>query len=307
VIVRTVLGDIDPADLDLTLGHEHIYAVPPAEVTDPDLHLDDEKLAQRELELFAAAGGHSVIEMTTVDYGRDAAVMTRISAASGVHLIAATGYNKGKFADRISSTLTTEAIAAWMIEEVEHGMAGSTARAGLIKASSSLDGPNPNERRVFEAAAAAHLATHAPISTHTEQGTWAIGQVQLLGDNGVPANRILLGHLDLKPDLGYLREVAATGAFLGLDQFAKAKYLSDADRIALVLALVADDHGHQLMLSGDMARRSYHLAHGGGPGFVHIPATILPALQSAGLSTTQIENLATGNTRRFLAFDPVGR
>lgn len=305
MIVRTVLGDIDPADLGLTLGHEHIYAVPPADITDPDLLLDDVTLAQRELELFAAAGGRSVIEMTTIDYGRDAAVMTRISAASGVHLIVATGYNKGKFADRISSTLTTEAIEAWMIDEVQHGIAGSTAKAGLIKASSSLDGPGPHERRVFEAAAAAHRATNAPISTHTEKGSWAIGQVQLLGDHGVPADRILLGHLDLKPDLGYLREVAATGAFLGFDQFAKAKYLADADRIALVVALVADGHGHQIMLSGDMARRSYHQAHGGGPGFAHIPSTILPALGSAGLSSTDIEMLAVGNPRRFLAFDPV--
>lgn len=261
-------------------------------------------LAQRELELFAAAGGRSIIEMTTVDYGRDAAVLATISAASGVHVIAATGYNKGKFADRISSTRTTEAIAAWMVEEVRRGIAGSTAKAGLIKASSSLDGPGQHERRVFAAAAAAHRATNAPISTHTEQGTWAIGQVQLLGEHGVPANRILLGHLDLKPDLVYLREVAATGAFLGFDQFAKAKYLPDADRIALVVALVADGHGHQIMLSGDMARRSYHQAYGGGPGFAHIPATIVPALRSAGLSPTDIAALTVGNPRRFLAFDP---
>lgn len=305
MIVRTVLGDIDPADLGLVLGHEHIYAVPPAEVTDTDLWLDSEPLAQRELELFREAGGGSVIEMTTVDYGRDAAVMARISAATGIHLIAATGYNKGKFADRISGSLSTEAIAEWMIGEVQQGMAGMTARAGLIKASSSLDGPNDNERRVFEAAAVAHRATGAPIGTHTEQGTWAIGQVQLLGDHGVPASRILLGHLDLKPDLGYLREVAATGAFLGFDQFAKAKYLPDAERIRLVVALVADGHGRQIMLSGDMARRSYHQAHGGGPGFAHIPVTILPALGVAGLSTAQIDDLAYGNAKRFLGFEPI--
>lgn len=305
MIVRTVTGDIDPATLGLTLGHEHIYAVPPAEVTDRDLYLDDADLARRELELFRAAGGQSVIEMTTVDYGRDARVMAAISAASGVHLIAATGYNKGKFADRISGGLTTDAIADWMIGEVRHGMDGSAARAGLIKASSSLDGPNDNERRVFEAAAAAHGATNAPISTHTEQGTWALGQVQLLGDHGVRPDRILLGHLDLKPDLGYLREVAATGAFMGLDQFAKAKYLADAERIALVVALLADGHGHQLMLSGDMARRSYHQAYGGGPGFAHIPTTIRQALSAAGLGSTQIDGLLLGNARRFLSFDPV--
>ena len=304
MIIRTVLGDIAPETLGLTLGHEHIFAVPPSEITDTDLYLDDRALAQRELELFAKAGGRAVVEMTTVDYGRDASVLRDLSAATGIHIVAATGYNKGKFADRISSRLPTDAIAAWMIAEVQRGMDEGPARAGLIKASSSLDGPGEHERRVFEAAAAAHVATNAPISTHTEKGTWALGQVQLLGRLGVAPGRILLGHIDLKPDRAYLHEVAASGAFMGFDQFAKSKYLADADRIALIIDLVEAGHGHQLILSGDMARRSYHEAHGGGPGFVHIPNTIRPALAAAGLTATQIEDLTGGNARRFLAFDP---
>jgi phosphotriesterase-related protein len=171
VIVRTVLGDIRPEALGLTLGHEHVFARPPADVTDPDLRLDDEDKSIAELVSFRQAGGGSVVDMTTRDYGNDASALARISKAAGVHVIAATGFNKGKFADRLSADMTTAEIAAWMIGEVREGIAGTGARAGLIKASSGLDGPNTNERRVFEAAAAAHAATGAPISTHTEKGT----------------------------------------------------------------------------------------------------------------------------------------
>ena len=190
MMIRTVLGDIAPEGLGTILGHEHIITGPPAEITDIDLRLHSEGKACEELASFKAAGGSAVVEMTTVDYGRDITSLARVSKQSGVHIVAATGYNKGKFADRITSKLSTEQIARWMTEEILVGASGTTHRCGVIKAASSLDHAGPHELRVFEAAALAHLATGAPISTHTEAGTWALEQMQLLGDLGVPATRV---------------------------------------------------------------------------------------------------------------------
>jgi|HubBroStandDraft_5_1064220.scaffolds.fasta_scaffold30290_3 predicted metal-dependent phosphotriesterase family hydrolase len=303
MMIRTVLGDISPEGLGTILGHEHIITGPPAEITDIDLRLHSESKACEELASFKAAGGSAVVEMTTVDYGRDITSLARVAKQSGVHIVAATGYNKGKFADRITSKLSTEHIARWMTEEVLVGASGTTHRCGVIKAASSLDHAGAHELRVFEAAALAHLATGAPISTHTEAGTWALEQMQLLGDLGVSATRVLLGHLDRKPDIGYLREVAATGAYLGFDQCGKHKYLPDADRVELVLKLIDDGHLHQLMISGDMARCSSLTAYGGGPGFTHVPRTIVANFMEAGLAAEEIEALTTGNARNLLAFD----
>jgi len=304
VIIRTVLGDIAPEALGLALGHEHVFARPPADVTDPDLHLDDEARSRAELAAFRDAGGGAVVEMTTRDYGNDAAALARISRSAGVHVIAATGFNKARFADRLSSTMTTAEIAAWMRQEVTTGIAGTGFRAGLVKASSGLDGPNPNERRVFEAAAEAHATTGAPISTHTEKGAWALGQVELLTQLGVSANRMLIGHLDLKPDLPYLREVAATGVFLGFDQFSKVKYLPDETRVELVAELTAAGHGDQIIISGDLARRSYLEAWSGGPGYRYF-LTGLPALfERAGIKRDRYLTFLRENTKRLLAFTP---
>jgi predicted metal-dependent phosphotriesterase family hydrolase len=304
-IVRTVLGDIDPATLGLTLPHEHLMAHPPAEVTDPDLRLDDEVAAVSELRSFRQAGGKAVVDMTTVDYGRDVRALARIAATSGTHLIAATGYNKGKFSDRLTQSLSVEAIASWMTSEVGLGIDGTGIRAGVIKAATGLHGPGEGERKMLEAAAIAHRRTQAPISTHTEQGTWALEQVQFLTDRGVPPERLLIGHLDLHPDLAYLRQVAATGVYLGLDQFCKEKYLSDQERVRLALALAAEGFGHRLLLSGDMARRSYWQTYG-GPGFRHIPTTVRSLLISAGASEDLVEMLLVENGRNFLAFEPAG-
>lgn len=304
MIVRTVLGDIQPEALGLTLGHEHVFARPPEEVTDPDLRLDDEQKSIAELMSFREAGGGAVVDMTTRDYGNDAAALARASKAAGVHVIAATGFNKGKFADRLSADMTTAEIADWMTAEVRDGIAGTGVRAGLIKASSSLDGPNANERRVFEAAAEAHAATGAPISTHTEKGTWADGQVELLTGLGVPAGRILIGHLDLKPDLAYLSEIASTGVFMGFDQFSKAKYLADSARIELIARLVADGHGGQILISGDLARRSYLTAWEGGPGYRYFLTDLPDRFAEQGIEPSLYRAMLRDNPQRLFAFHP---
>jgi len=312
-----VLGDIEPGALGLTLGHEHVVAHPPACVTDPDLCLEDEAEARDDLERFREAGGSAVVEMTTVDYGRDAPALQRLSRQTGIHIVAATGFNKGKFADRISGRFSTELIAGWMIREITEGMIApgvediaaaepgsqTAARAGLIKASSSLDGPTPDERRVFDAAIAAFQATGAPISTHTEKATFALGQIRILLDGGVPPDRILVGHLDFRPDVAFLTEVAQTGVYIGLDQFGKTKYLADEDRLALVERLAGRGFLSQLILSCDMARRSAR-AKNGGPGFLHLPSRILPMLSSRGMDFVQSATIFRTNVSRFLTFAP---
>jgi phosphotriesterase-related protein len=317
-MIRTVLGDITPEALGYVLGHEHLIAHPPAIVTDPDLRLENETEAADELTAFHAAGGGTIVEMTTIDYGRDGVSLTRLSRQTRVDIVAATGFNKARFADIISSRHSTEAITAWMIAELTVGLVppgvrdievdtrlpAGAPRAGVIKASSSLNGPTVDERRVFEAAAAAYLATGAAISTHTEKGTWAVEQVELLAASGVPADRILLGHLDLNPDLGYLRAVAATGAYLGLDQFGKAKYLPDQNRLDLVEALARDGFLDRLILSGDMARRSSWIAGGGGPGLAHIPRYVRARLVERGFSDAAVRRVLGGNAAAWLPFQP---
>ena len=313
--IRTVLGDIEPSSLGLTLGHDHLMTHPPEDVTDSDLVMDDLEAATRELESFKKVGGGAVVEMTTVDYGRDAGELEHISRASGVHVIAATGFNKGVFADRLTQHWLPEEISGWMIAEVTRGIRQFSGlqsrrenvphvRAGIIKASSSLDGANKNELVVLEAAAQAHRITNAPISTHTEKGTWALGQIALFMDFAVNPSKVLIGHLDLKPELPYLLEVAKTGVNIGLDQFGKEKYLPDFERVNLILKLCEAGFEQQIIIGGDMARKSYFKSYGGNPGLEHIPITVKHMLAQAGLSSATIDNILMHNPRRWLEFEP---
>lgn len=324
MIVRTVGGDVAPHDLGLTLGHEHLIARPPQDVVDPDLRLDDEEAAAGELQAFRDAGGGAVVEMTTVDYGRDVAALARLSDRTGVQVIAATGFNKGRFADGIVSRHDDATLVAWMVDEVRHGAAPYVApeqvvlnhgardrrsppvRAGLIKASTGRGGPGAEERRVLHAAIAAHRATGAPIGTHTERADWAFEQARTLCEGGVPPEKLLIGHLDFRPELPYLLELASTGVHLGLDQFSKRKYLADEERVRLVVGLAAAGQLRRVILSGDLARRSYWPSYGfpDVPGFRHVPTTVAAMLRDEGLTDEDLAVLTRANPQRWLAFEP---
>lgn len=313
-IVRTVLGDVAPERLGFTLTHEHLFGQPPAEVAEDDLCLASEADAVKAMQAYKTVGGNALVEMTTPDYGRDVCALKRISEASGVHILAATGFNQAKFADRHSEGLSEEALTEWMVAEVTEGVQepppfickGSSPtliQAGVIKGSSSLGGPTRAEEKVLRAVARAHLRTGAPVSTHTEKATWALEQASFLLEHGVKPEKLLIGHLDFRPDPSYLAEIASLGVYLGLDQFSKVKYLADAERVKLVVSLFEQGFGDQLLLSGDLARKSYWQTSG-GLGFRHLPATIRSCLHDAGLSKADTEGLFYKNPRNWLNFSP---
>jgi 5-phospho-D-xylono-1,4-lactonase len=180
------------------------------------------------------------------------------------------------------------------------------ARAGVIKAATGLGGPGGHERRGLVAAAAAHAATGAPVSTHTERATWAVEQARFLIDGGVAAEKLLIGHCDFRLELPFLLELAASGARIGFDQFSKIKYAPDEERVRLIAELAAAGHLQQVILSGDLARRSYWPAYGHpeAGGFAHVPSTVTPLLRQVGFGDEDVDVLLRDNPQRWLAFEP---
>lgn len=305
--IRTVLGDIEPTALGITYMHEHVITHPPASVTDRDLAMESIAAATRELSHFHMAGGRALVEMTPRDYGRDPLALREISRVTGVHIICTTGWLKDAFCRPWTEERTINELAEEMIREITDGIDDTGVRAGVIKAASSLNAITPAEEKVFRAAARAHRETGALISTHTEKGTMALEQIDLLRSEGVTPERILVGHLDHKPDLNYWRAVARTGANLGIDQIGKEKYQPDRLRIELILAMAAEGYGTQLCLSSDLARTSYWPSYGGwgGPGLTYILWRFLPWLRERGLDVQQIEAMVIATPARLLTLNDV--
>jgi phosphotriesterase-related protein len=180
------------------------------------------------------------------------------------------------------------------------GIDGTDVKAGVIKAGTSLNQITPVEERVLRAAARANLATGAPISTHTDRSTMALEQIAILREEGADPSRVIVGHMDFALDEPYLRPVLETGAFISFDQISKTKYAPDETRAAMVKTLVDAGHTDQLLLSGDLARKSYLAAYGGGPGWSYLVERFPLHLMDAGLDAPTVRRLYVDNPARAL-------
>ena len=300
--VMTVLGPIEPEALGVTLHHEHVIAKPmDVGAADPDLLLDSVEAALAELEDAYIAGVRAIVDMTPADYGRDAAAIYWVAQRAPVHLIVATGHHKHQHAAAWVGDRSAREIAAMSIDEIRHGIPGTSVRPGVIKAGSSLNEITEIERRVFHAAAIAHHETGVPISTHTDKGTMALEQLAILREAGVTPERIIIGHLDFALDEDYLLRVLETGAYVSFDQVSKEKYALDTARAEMMHRLADAGHLDRLLFSGDLARKSYWLAYGGQPGFRYLVESFPVILMEAGFSAPEVRQLLVDNPRIALS------
>jgi 5-phospho-D-xylono-1,4-lactonase len=303
--IRTVLGDIAPSELGITTCHEHLlWTVPELYADDDsDLGFDSIPAAVAELRYFKAAGGNAVVEMTTAEIGRAPLDLCQIAETAQVQVIAATGHHKDKFSARMLQGRLVEEIAAGIITDINQGMDGTDVKAGVIKAATSKDTATEIERHVIEAVGWAHQATGAPVSTHTEAGTFALEQAHLLMQAGVPGQRLLIGHLDRNLPRETYFTLANMGIYLGFDQIGKAKYWPDSKRVRLIKDLIVAGFVRQIMLSCDTARKSvWHTYDLRVNGIAHLLLGFVPLLHQAGISETDMHTILVENPTAFLAF-----
>lgn len=311
-MIRTVSGDIPAEQLGVTYAHEHLIATPPPWMAakDPDLVILDRDAALAEVGLFQAAGGVSLFEATAWDYGRDAAALRDIAQQTGLQIIACAGFNKGLWFEDRAGDWTIEQYEQLMVDEVEQGIGDTGVRGGVIKFGTGYNAISEAEERVARAAARAHRRTGAPLHSHTEAGTMALEQVAIMREEGVDVRRLAIAHLTRNVDPWYHRQVAATGVFLSFDQLSKVKYGPESDRIDATIALIEAGHLEQLLVGGDLARKSDLYAYERGPGLRFVLETWIPRLRSeltergyhAARADEIVETLLVHNPRRYFSF-----
>jgi 5-phospho-D-xylono-1,4-lactonase len=295
VIVRTVLGDIAPADLGPCDAHEHLFLDTPAQ---PGEEFVDRDKATEEARTLVAAGARSLVDWTPLGLGRDLDGLVHVARASGLHIVAATGLHRDAHytADDAYRTATVESLSARFVEEL-------AARCGVIKAGASYHHVTPFEEKALEAAAAAYARTGAPVCVHTQHGTMGLALVERLAALGVQPRSVILAHVDRNPDAGEHAETASTGATLQLDGPGRAKYWPDSTILQLIAELAERGHAERLLLGGDVGRRGMLRAYGGGPGLDYVFARFKPRLErelGCGLS----EQIFVTNPARAFAWDP---
>lgn len=307
--VHTVLGEIDAAELGATYCHEHLLCLPGQHLLEKggdDLVLDSLEASAAELELFRLAGGSAIVEVTCRDYGQDAAGLAALSRRTGVHVIAATGHiMEGYWAGVVDVGALSDAdLVEEMVRDLTVGYPEAPGvRAGVIKVGTSRDGATRDEERMLCAAATVQRDLGCAITTHCTGGTFGPGQVRILEAAGANLEKVVIGHQDQRLDWDDHLAIVKSGCTLGYDCVSKEKYEPESQRIAFVKRLVDAGYGDRVMLSGDLARKSYLTRYGGGPGFTYILWRFIPWLWQEGVSREATEQLLVRTPARVFAWE----
>lgn len=308
--VRAVLGDLDPSVLGTVNYHEHLFQTSPLL---PGDELDDEAASSSEAVSLMRSGFASMIDATPIGLGRNPEALARISASTGLTVIAATGVHREAHypEEHWLRQTTVDTRARLFIDDLLEGMprrdgegrraespSGEPVRAGVIKGAVDYWSISRFERTTLDAVAIAHVATGAPVMVHLEFCTGAHEVLDLLAAAGVHENRVVLAHADRDPNAALHLELAARGAWLGYDGMARPRTRSDSELLDLTEAVIAGGAADHLLLGGDVARRSRYLAYGGIPGLAYLGERYLPLLRGR-VGDAVVEKILTINSQRY--------
>ena len=322
-IIRTLLRDVPPEDLagGATLFHEHLQlgvdfnqrfgaasaavraangqapagppkgqpgkaAAPKAAAKGPDIMRDPDLMAA-EVNKTKADGVGCIVDAGHADSGRDIAFLRQVAAKTSVHIVASGGFYAQPWYPKEIATMSEDQVFRALLKQADDETIGAWGEIG------SWDEMTVQERKVFRAIGRAHVATGIPIYTHTGiPGKAAIEQLHLLEDQGVPANKIVIGHLGNLVDANVYvhKQICRAGAFVAFDRQGGN---NETQQVSMVMALLDAGFADNLMFSADASS-----------GYAKTLTVFLPKLKAAGATDAVLHQIMYDNPRRFLAFTP---
>lgn len=294
--------------------HEHLTSDSLGESIDGVIREERVALAISNLRDYHGVGGGAIVDVTPIGMGRDVHVLRRITRESGVHVVCCTGFYFGSFIPYYVEKMDIDQIASKFIQELMQGINGTSVRAGVIGEVGTSHGQITGlEEKVLRAAGRAHLATGAPIYTHTTYGTMANEQLNILEKEGVDLHKVILGHCDVFHPLEQLVTVAARGAYVAFDTVGKEVWRSwdgrhyqqpDERRVELIVEMIRLGFAGQLLLSSDILvgreEMSLNPKSLGAFGYSYILKGFVPRLRRAGIEDRVINQILTENPARVL-------
>ncbi len=301
--IMTVLGPIEDDQLGVTQTHEHLLI---------NLHktvafwnyaaFEDEALAADELGAFSAAGGRSIVEVTTIGIGRQPEGLRRIAAATGVNIVMGTGWYREPAYPGYIARSSVNQLADMLVRDIVEGADGTGVRAGIIgEIGTEVDFLGPAQERVFRAAARAQRQTGVAISTHCQRtGRLGPEQVDLLLEEGVPPDRIIIGHHGDKRHVEHELGLLERGVYVQIDHVGFPDLQPDEQRARNVKAIIDAGFGDRLLISQDVCF-PHHLEWFGGLGYGHLLRRFVPMLREIGVTQGQIDTVLIANPARVLS------
>jgi len=302
-LVTTVNGPLAASSLGVTDAHQHVWIAPvPGGPADAPV-LCDRDVILAGLTAYRAAGGGGLLDCQPGGCGRDGRELAELSRRTGVPIIACTGYHLARYypPDFWLWGATAEAARDTFLAEIVDGLAETRdtdqpVRAGFIKIAIPAD-PAELPAALWAAAAAAARDTGAALLVHTEAGAAAVQIVARLLGLGAAADRLVICHIDKRPDFGLHRELAQAGILLEYDTFFRPKYDPEHNVWPLLQRMTAAGLAGQIAIGTDLAGTVFWQES--GPA--RLPSEIVARLRGLGFDALTVRGLTGGNIAGRLA------
>ncbi|HEX2171465.1 MAG TPA: phosphotriesterase-related protein, partial [Dehalococcoidia bacterium] len=251
-----------------------------------------------------ANGIDTMVDLTTIDLGRDVPLFAEIVRQVEMQVIVATGI--WRQVPRFFHLRSPDVAADLFVRDITQGIQGTGIRAGIIKCATDDTGVTEPIEIALRASARAHRRTGVPISTHTDaEKQVGLDQQRIFAEEGVDLTRVVIGHSGDTENLDYLKKVADAGSYLGMDRFGLHNYLPTDRRVQVVAALCKQGYADRMVLSHDASCHSdsrtpeYLAKRFPDWRYTHIPQDVIPALLEAGVTQAQIDQMTRENPRRI--------
>lgn len=307
--IMTVLGPIIPKELGFCQCHEHILLSKGRSFElNPTLCVDDISKSSQELLRYRRAGGRSLVDAQPGGCNRMTKELAKISAASGVHIIASTGFHKLIFYPKTHwlHRASVKQLTKFFTEELENGMytdidtvfSGSQCphRAGIIKTALDTQGLTPEYQRLFTAAANASKITDKSLMIHVEQGVNPTKLLDFLLTLNVNPTRLIFCHMDRAcADKQLHLDILKHGCYLEYDTIGRLKYHSDEEEIKLIKTILSAGYTKQLLYSLDTTRERLKSYNKNAVGLDYILTTFNQLLLNAHVTQEDIHLISVKN------------
>lgn len=309
--VNTVLGPIAAEELGLVAIHEHIgYGMPGSELDSRWWKTPEQRYAETvpKLRAFHEHGGGTFVDATGICNGRDVDYYKSLSARTGVHIVACTGFVGGDTALAFFAEASVEYLTEQFTHEITVGIGGTGSRAGIIKVGVSRGGRMTDlDKRIYRAAARASVATGVPIFTHLAID--AENAIAIFAEEGLPLDRVLFGHADDGVNAEKTRDtwIAEQGGRVGFDTFGYETELPDPpfwarprkERLVHFLRFI-ERHPDSALASADANCSPLGWPGVKGHTVNYIFEDLIPDLRAAGLDGSAITRIFVDNPASFL-------
>jgi len=315
--IPAINGPVATDALGATLMHEHVFVLTPAlQVAypgfrgwDPDVQIP---AARRYLTELVGAGIDTIVDVTTVDTGRDVSHVLRAAEGTGLQIVVATGMQTERHLPRALSDearyptpRTPEELDELFMRDATVGVQGTDVKAGIIKCASDLAGLTPDVERVLRASARVQVETGLPITTHTHaQARTGFDQQRVLAEEGADLERVVIGHSGDTTDLDYLERLIAAGSIVGMDRFgeAGAMLVSLDERVDTIVSLCERGYADRIVISHDHCCYVDWVPRDQAPspdGHQYISRAVLPRMRERGVTDEQIRQMLVDTPRRL--------